>query len=107
MIGIYLGTKDEVFSIQKIEDLDVYIRDLNNMTIGEMKRSKSRNNIVFRKLFKGIIPLLTGGATFGLSSIVGDFMLIQALVIDDCVITWNIGVVVIIGKCVIQYLVQC
>jgi NO-binding membrane sensor protein with MHYT domain len=99
-LGIFLGTKDEVYSIHKVETLDVYVRDGNNMTIGEMKRTKNRSSVVFRTLFKNLGPLIVGGFTFGLAVLIADYVVLSSLMMDECIIEWDIGVVaavVIIG----------
>jgi hypothetical protein len=90
-LGIFLATKDEVFSINKVEALEVYIRDSNNMTIGEMRKTKNRNSVVFRTLFKGIAVLLRGSIGYSAALIVGSYIGITSLVIDECTIEWNAG----------------
>jgi NO-binding membrane sensor protein with MHYT domain len=90
-LGILLATKDEIFSINKVEDLEVYIRDSNNQTIGEMKSTKNRNSKVFRTLFKGVVVLVRGSIGFAAALIVGSYVAITSLVIDECTIEWNAG----------------
>jgi|Transcript_32285 hypothetical protein len=90
-LGILLATKDEIFSINKVEELEVYIRDCNNQTIGEMKSTKNRNSKVFRTLFKGVDVLLRGSVGFGSALIIGTYITITSLVIDECTIVWNAG----------------
>jgi hypothetical protein len=92
-LGIFLATKDEVFTINKVEALEVYIRDSNNMTIGEMRKTKNRNSVVFRTLFKGIATLLRGSIGYSAALIVGTYIAITSLVIDECTIEWNAGMV--------------
>lgn len=94
MFGIVLGTKDKVFSIHKVEALDVYVRDNNNMTIGEMRKTKNRNSIVFKTLFKNVGPLFVGGLTFGTGVLIADYVVLSSLVMDECIIEWNVGIVV-------------
>lgn len=48
-LSTIIATKDEVYAMNKVETLEVYIRDSNNMTIGEMKRTKRRNSCFFNR----------------------------------------------------------
>lgn len=90
-IGIAISTKDEVYTINKVETLEVYIRDSNNMTIGEMKKNKNRSSILLKTLFKGTGSLLKGSMGFGAALIIGNYLVITSLIIDECTIEWNIG----------------
>lgn len=90
-IGIIVATRDEVYAMNKVETLEVFIRDSNNMTIGEMKNTKNRNSVIFRTLFKGISNLVIGSLGFGAALIIGSYVTITSLIIDECTIVWNIG----------------
>jgi NO-binding membrane sensor protein with MHYT domain len=90
-IGLFVCVRDEVYAMNKVETLEIYIRDCNNMTIGEMKQNKSRNSVVFRTLFKGISSLLTGGVFYAIALLVGSYLSVLSLVIDECTIEWNAG----------------
>jgi NO-binding membrane sensor protein with MHYT domain len=90
-IAIMLSTRDEIYAINKVEELEVYIRDSNNLTIGEMKQTKNRNSIIFRTLFKGTIRIFRGGVMFCAAFILATYVAITSLVIDECTIEWNAG----------------
>jgi hypothetical protein len=88
----------------KVETLELYIRDSNNMTIREMKKKQNRSSIVFRTLFKGISTLLVGGMLYGIPLIVGSYLSVASLIIDDCTVEFNVGpfvavVLIIMGGC--------
>mmetsp|Transcript_22452 Transcript_22452/g.21693 ORF Transcript_22452/g.21693 Transcript_22452/m.21693 type:complete len:461 (+) Transcript_22452:104-1486(+) len=90
-ISTIIATKDEVYAMNKVETLEVYTRDSNNMTIGEMKQRKNRNSIVFRTLFKKISLLLRGSIGFGAAFLIETYLIITSLIIDEGAIQWNTG----------------
>jgi hypothetical protein len=90
-ISTIIATKDEVYAMNKVETLEVYIRDSNNMTIGEMRKRKNRNTIVFRTLFQKISILLRGSIGFGAAFLIETYLIITSLIIDEGAIQWNTG----------------
>jgi hypothetical protein len=60
-VGIFLSSRDGVYTSDNEDRVDEFIRDAANMTISELKAMRHKNYVLFITLFKKMEGILAGG----------------------------------------------
>lgn len=91
-VGLYIGSLDKVFTKDKNDAVQRFIKDARNMSIEEIRKIKSVKVLVLGSLFHSLGSLITAGVITATGVCIMHYIGMQAMVFDGR-IEWNKGIV--------------
>lgn len=91
-IGLKISSMDKVFTRDKSDAIEKFVKDARNMTIQEIRRIQHKHVLYLNTLFARMGPLIAGGGMLAIGVCVMHYVGMDAIV-ADAVIEWNVGII--------------
>jgi hypothetical protein len=60
-VGLLVSSRDKVFTTDKSEAIEKYVKDARSLTIQEIRMMQHKTIFLWKSLFRNIFPILSGG----------------------------------------------
>ena len=91
-VGLYIGTRDKSFTMDKSDLIDGFVAKVETMTISEIRHMKHANDFLGSALFTNLLPLAIGGVFIAAGVCVMHYIGMMAMVFDGTIL-WDGGIV--------------
>jgi NO-binding membrane sensor protein with MHYT domain len=90
--GLYISSLDKLFTEDKSDVIDKFIKDARNLSIQEIRMIKRKETFLLHTLFRNPTKLVCGGLVTAMGVCIMHYLGMQAMIIDGQ-IHWNAGVI--------------
>jgi len=91
-VGLYISSLDKLYTEDKSDVIDKFIKDARNLTIREIRSIKRKDTFLVLTLFRNVGKLVVGGIVTATGVCVMHYIGMEAMVVDGK-IHWNAGIV--------------
>ena len=92
-VGLYIVARNKVYTQDKADAIDSFIRDARNLSMNEIRSMKSKFDLLISLLTEDLKSLIVGGI-IGASGVCVMHYIGMGAVVFEGYIKWNIGIVV-------------
>ena len=91
-LGLYIGTRDKSFMMDKSDIIDGFVAKVETMSIAEIRHMKHANVFLGSALFSNLLPFAVGGVFIATGVCVMHYIGMMAMVFDGTIL-WDAGIV--------------